>query len=314
MAVAKLRQVRRRIRTVQSTKKITRAMELIAASRIVKAQQRVAAARPYSEEITKVIGNLAAGGADHPLLQTTGAATKLGLIVLTADRGLAGGYNSNVIRVAETRLRKFQLEGGAGYELFCVGRKSQGYFRYRGYSLRGAYLGMSDSPAYEDARTVAGEIMAAYEAGEVDAVEVAYTQFLSASNQRPVLRRLLPVEDFGGDDGGPAAASGNDAGEHGGKAAYEFEPAEPAAILDKLLPRYIEARLFAAMLDAAASEHAARQRAMKAATDNADELIKTLTRTANRARQAEITTEIMEIVGGAEALRQSADEEEEELV
>ena len=320
MAVAKLRQVRRRIRTVQSTKKITRAMELIAASRIVKAQQRVAAARPYSEEITKVIANLASGGTDHPLLTKREEAAKVGIVVLTADRGLAGGYNSNVIRTAESRIRSFESEGGPGgtgvspgdrsYELFLVGRKANGYFRYRGYAIKGAYTGMSDTPSYEDARQVAGEVMAAYEAGEVDLVEVAYTQFLSASTQRPVLRRLLPVEGFDGE--GQDKPGGRSAdGEQAPAAGYEFEPEEPAAILDRLLPRYVEARLFAAMLDASASEHAARQRAMKSATDNADDLIKTLTRVANRARQAEITTEIMEIVGGAEALRQSDEEEEE---
>jgi F-type H+-transporting ATPase subunit gamma len=312
MAVAKLRQVRRRIRSVQSTKKITRAMELIAASRIVKAQQRVAAARPYSEEITKVIANLAATGAEHPLLTKRDPVGKIGLVVLSADRGLAGSYNSNVIRTGESRLRQFQSEGEAGdsrgaagdrgYELFLVGRKAQGYFRFRGYSIKAAYIGMSDTPSYEDAREVAGAVMAAYEAGEADIVEVAYTQFLSAATQRPVLRRLLPVER---PDGNGEATQGSE----GSETAYEFEPEDPTAILDKLLPRYVEARLFAAMLDASASEHAARQRAMKAATDNADDLIKTLSRVANRARQAEITTEIMEIVGGAEALRQSDDEE-----
>ena len=167
---------------------------------------------------------------------------------------------------------------------------------------------MSDLPTYEDARRVAGEVMEAYEAGIVDVVEVVYTEFLSAATQRPVLRRLLPVEGFDGKDG--RGESGGDS-PSGARTAYEFEPVEPAAILDKLLPRYVEARLFAAMLDASASEHAARQRAMKAATDNAGELIKTLTRVANRARQAEITTEIMEIVGGAEALRQADDETED---
>lgn len=310
MAVAKLRQVRRRIRSVQSTKKITRAMELIAASRIVKAQQRVAAARPYAEEITKVIANLSSAGADHPLLVRREQQAKLGLVVLTADRGLAGGYNSNVIRTAEGRIRQAG-QAGQGYELFLVGRKGQGYFRYRGYDIRRAYVGMADTPSYEDARQVAGEVMASYEAGEVDLVEVAYTQFLSVATQRPVLRRLLPVEGFDG-VGGRGGPGGDHGGEAGAAAAYEFEPAEPAAILDRLLPRYVEARLFAAMLDASASEHAARQRAMKAATDNADDLIKTLTRVANRARQTEITTEIMEIVGGAEALRQAAEEEEGE--
>jgi F-type H+-transporting ATPase subunit gamma len=302
MPAAQLREVRRRIRSVQSTKKMTRAMELIAASRIVKAQQRVAAARPYSEEITKVVANLASRGVEHPLLEKRDRLEKIGLVVLNSDRGLAGAYNSNVIRTSEARLRQFQAEEGSGYELFVLGRKGLSYFRFRDYSIKGSYIGMSDSPTYEDARKVAGEVLAAYEAGDVDIVEVAYTQFLSASNQRAVLRRLLPVEEFDGNGGGP-----KDVGEGQEPSPYEFEPEEPAAILDQLLPRYVEARVFAAMLDASASEHAARQRAMKAATDNAEDLIKTLTRVANRARQTEITTEIMEVVGGAEALRQSAD-------
>jgi F-type H+-transporting ATPase subunit gamma len=304
MPAAQLRDVRRRIKSVQSTKKMTRAMELIAASRIVKAQQRVAAARPYAEEIHKVVANLAAKGAEHPLLEKRERLDTIGLVLLTSDRGLAGAYNSNVIRTGEARLRKFQAEEGSGYELFVVGRKGQSYFRFRDYSIKGAYLGMSDRPTYEDAKKVAGEVLAAYEAGEVDIVEVTYTQFLSVSNQRPVLRRLLPVEEFDEDGGGADVGDGQE------PSPYEFEPEDPAAILDQLLPRYLEARMFAAMLDASASEHAARQRAMKAATDNAEDLIKTLTREANRARQSEITTEIMEVVGGAEALRQSADGQE----
>ena len=298
---AQLRVYKRRIRSVTATKKITRAMEMIAASRIVKAQQRVAAARPYAEEIHKVVANLASKGAEHPLLEKRERLDTIGLVVLTSDRGLAGAYNSNVIRTGEARLRRFQAEEGSGYELFVVGRKGLSYFRFRDYSIKGAYLGMSDSPTYDDARNVADEVLAAYEAGEVDIVEVAYTQFLSVSTQRPVLRRLLPVEEFDEDGDEP------DVGDDQESSPYEYEPEEPAAILDRLLPRYVEARMFAAMLDASASEHAARQRAMKAATDNAEELIKTLTRDANRARQSEITTEIMEVVGGAEALRQSAD-------
>ena len=295
MAVAKLRQIRRRIRSVQSTKKITRAMELIAASRIVRAQQRVEASRPYAEQITNVIRNLASGGAgrDHPLLAQRDAVQRVGYVVITADRGLAGAYNSNVIRAAENALRT-DTDLGRDYSLVLVGKKAQGYFRYRGYRIDHAYSEMSDLPSYEDARQVAGEVMKLYESGAVDLVDIAYTQFLSAGTQRPTVRRLIPLEQV--DD---AETAGNEP-----QASYEFEP-EPEGILERLLPRYVEARVFAAMLEASASEHAARQRAMKSATDNADELIKTLTRVANRARQEEITTEIMEIVGGAEALRQA---------
>lgn len=294
MAAAKLRQIRRRIRTVQSTRKITRAMELIAASRIVRAQQRLEAARPYAEQITAVVANLAALSAGgHPLLETRSGIRRVGFVVVTADRGLAGAYNANVIRAAESGLQR-EREVGRDHALVLVGRKGQSYFRFRRYRIDKAYVGMSDLPSYEDAREVADEVVRMYEAGDVDLVHVAYTRFLSAATQRPVVLQLLPVE--------PPPAPAEEAAEV--QAAYEFEP-ELDAILEQLLPRYVEARLFTAMLDASASEHASRQRAMKAATDNADELIRTLTRIANRARQEEITSEIMDIVGGVEALRQA---------
>jgi F-type H+-transporting ATPase subunit gamma len=295
------RVLRRRIKSIQSTKKITRAMELIAASRIVKAQQRVAAARPYSEQITAVMGNLAAGGAglDHPLLQERDPVKKVGFIVISADRGLAGAYNSTVIRTGERALLAHQAEG-RDYELTLSGKKAEGYFRYRDYRIGEAFSGYAEVPSYEDARKVARAAMERYERGSdeeggTDQVELIYTRFLSMGTQKVVNVRLLPLEREAIED---AAASGGD----GPVSAYEFEP-EPAQILERLLPRYVEGRVFAAMLDAAASEQAARQRAMKAATDNAEELIKNLATVANKVRQAGITTEIMEIVGGAEALR-----------
>ena len=302
MASGQERTLRRRIKSVQSTKKITRAMELIAASRIVKAQQRVAAARPYSEQITAVMGNLAAGGAglDHPLLQERDPVRKVGFIVISADRGLAGAYNSTVIRAGERALQAHKNEG-RDYELTLAGRKAEGYFRYRDYRVGDAFSGFSEQPSYEDARTVAQAAMERYQRGSgdeggVDQVELVYTRFFSVGTQRVVNVRLLPLEREAIKD----AAAGGD----GPQAAYEFEP-EPGQILERLLPRYVEGRVFAAMLDAAASEQAARQRAMKAATDNAEELIKNLATVANKVRQAGITTEIMEIVGGAEALRQA---------
>jgi F-type H+-transporting ATPase subunit gamma len=295
------RVLRRRIKSIQSTKKITRAMELIAASRIVKAQQRVAAARPYSEQITAVMGNLAAGGAglDHPLLQERDPVRKVGFIVISADRGLAGAYNSTVIRTGERALLAHQAEG-RDYELTLSGKKAEGYFRYRDYRIGEAFSGYAEVPSYEDARRVAQAAMARYERGSgeeggTDQVELIYTRFLSMGTQKVVNVRLLPLEREAIED---AAAAGGD----GPQAAYEFEP-EPGQILERLLPRYVEGRVFAAMLDAAASEQAARQRAMKAATDNAEELMKNLATVANKVRQAGITTEIMEIVGGAEALR-----------
>jgi F-type H+-transporting ATPase subunit gamma len=292
--------LRRRIKSVQSTKKITRAMELIAASRIVKAQQRVAAARPYSEQVTAVMANLAAGGAglDHPLLAGRDQVKRVGFIVISADRGLAGAYNSTVIRAGERALLAHRAEG-RDYELTLAGRKAEGYFRYRDYRIGEAFSGFSEVPSYENAREVAQAAMARYERGSgeeggVDQVELVYTRFFSMGSQRVVNVRLLPLEREAMAD---AATAGD-----GPQAAYEFEP-EPGQILERLMPRYVEGRVFAAMLDAAASEQAARQRAMKAATDNAQELIKTLSTIANKVRQAGITTEIMEIVGGAEALR-----------
>jgi F-type H+-transporting ATPase subunit gamma len=292
VAGGKERVLKRRIRSVESTKKITRAMELIAASRIVRAQQRVAAARPYSERITEVIRNLAAAGAgsSSPLLNARDEVRTVGFVVVTADRGLAGGYNSSVIRAAERSLQK-EVAEGRDYQLILAGKKAQSYFRFRGYRVDAAFSGFSEQPSYEHAREVAAEVMQRYGAGDVDRVELVYTRFLSVGSQRVESRQFVPL-DTGAVTDVPA---------DGPKADYEFEPS-PDAILEQLLPRYVEARLFAAMLDAAASEHAARQRAMKSATDNAEELIKSLTRVMNRARQESITTEIMEIVGGAEAL------------
>ena len=297
MASGQERVLRRRIRSVQSTKKITRAMELIAASRIVKAQQRVAAARPYSEQITEVIRQLAASGAglDHPLLQPRDQVNNVGFIAITADRGLAGAYNASIIRTVERAVLE-RRGRGAGSSLVVAGKKAESYFRWRGYNLAYAGTGFSEQPHYEDARALAEVVMDTYEQGEIDEVQLVYTRFLSMGSQRVVSRRLLPLD---------TGAIVQRADGEGPSAVYENEP-EPGEILDRLLPRYVEARVFAAMLEAAASEQAARQRAMKAATDNAEDLIKNLSVVANKLRQAGITTEIMEIVGGAEALRQAS--------
>ncbi|HVF33518.1 MAG TPA: F0F1 ATP synthase subunit gamma [Acidimicrobiales bacterium] len=297
MAGGAERILRRRIKSVQSTKKITKAMELIAASRIVKAQARVAAARPYSEQITEVIRNLAAAGAgtSNVLLTPRDEIRTVGFVVIAADRGLSGGYNSTVIRAAERQLQA-DVAAGRRYKLILVGKKSAKYFRFRGYDVEAAFDGFSDEPTYENAREVAQTVVRLYESGEIDQVELAYTQFLSVASQRVQVRRFLPLE---------AAAITETSAPTGPSADYEFEPA-PATILDQIVPRYVESRLFAAMLDAAASQHAAQQRAMKSATDNADELIKVLTRSMNRARQDSITTEIIEIASGAEALAAAA--------
>lgn len=295
MPGGKERELRRRIGSVQSTKKITRAMELIAATRVVKAMQRAGAARPYANHITSVIENLAAGGTevDHPLLRRTDEPRAAGVIAVAGDRGLAGAYNTSVIRAAERRLMDHTGQG-RGYALFCVGRKSARYFRFRNYRVDHAFDGFSDNPGYDDARRVAETVSGAFVGGDVDVVYLVYTEFVSMGVQRVVTRQFLPLEET-------AVIAAEGGGTPEATAAFEMEPS-PEAVLEALLPRYVEARLFGALLDAAASEHASRQRAMKAATDNAEEIITKLSRAMNQARQDAITTEIMEIVGGAEAL------------
>ena len=299
MAGGQERILRGRIRTVQATKKITRAMELIAASRIVKAQQRVAAAVPYSEQITEVVKDLAAAGGStaSPLLAGREAVSNVAYVVITADRGLCGGYNVGVQRAAEGEIKADVLQG-RDYSVIAVGRKAESYFRFRGYKIKAKFSGFSDAPSYADAKEIGQHVVDLFVSGEVDRVELIYTRFISAGSQEVVQRPLVPLErdTVAGGDGRPGVADSE-----APAADFEYEP-DPTTILDSLLPKYIEARIYAALLNAAASEHAFRQRAMKSATDNADELIKNLSRIMNRARQDSITTEIMEIVSGAEAL------------
>ena len=292
MPGGKERALRRRIRSVQSTKKITKAMELIAASRILKAQQRVTAARPYAERITEVIGNLAAGGAGRgsPLLEERPVVGTVAYVVITADRGLCGDYNSTVIRATERSMLRQRAEGRQT-RLITVGRKAESYFRFRGWTIDRSFTGFLDNPEYEDARAIAEFVVPRFEDGEYDLIELAYTRFLSAATQRVSIRRFVPLD--------PAML---EVQREGLAADYEFEPGAQE-ILDRLLPRYAEARLYAALLEGAASFFAAQQRAMKSATDNAEDLIVKYSRAMNRARQDAITTEIMEIVGGAEAMR-----------
>jgi len=291
VAGGKERVLRRRITSVQSTKKITRAMELIAATRVAKAQQRATQARPYAEQITGVIQDLAEGGAnvDHPLLAQPEKVRKVAFVVMTSDRGLAGAYNSSIIRTAEREIQALRAEG-KDYALIVIGKKAESYFKFRHFRMDAVFTDMSDTPHFEDARRVAEVVSDLFVDGDVDQVELIYTRFVSMATQQVAVRRFLPLQTRERDDRSEALAS------------FEFEPSAEG-VLTSLLPRYVEARLFAALLDAAASEHASRQRAMKAATDNAEELILTLSRAMNRARQDSITTEIMEIVSGAEALR-----------
>ncbi|MFZ4812613.1 MAG: F0F1 ATP synthase subunit gamma [Ilumatobacteraceae bacterium] len=297
MAGGQERILRGRIRSVQATKKITRAMELIAASRIVKAQQRVAQAVPYSEQITEVVKDLAAAGgaSQSPLLAGRDTVRTVAYVVISADRGLCGGYNAGVQRAAEGEIKAGVL-AGTDYTIIALGRKAEGYFRFRGYNIGATFGGFSDSPTYAHAKEVGQLVMDLYTSGAVDRVELVYTRFISAGSQEVVQRPLVPL-----DRDTVAGGDGKAVGADGVAADFEFEP-DPGTILDTLLPRYVEARIYAALLNAAASEHAFRQRAMKSATDNAEELIKNLSRIMNRARQDSITTEIMEIVSGAEAL------------
>ena len=296
---AQLRVYRRRIRSVQSTKKITRAMELIAASRIVKAQQRVEAAQPYAKQITRVLSALASQSStlDHPLLQEQSEDKRAAVLVVTSDRGLAGGYNANALKTA-AQLEELLRSEGKEPVPFVVGRKGLGFYRFRNRHVEQSWTGFSEQPSYQDAREVADALIEAFiktdEEGGVGEIHVVHTEYVSALTQRPTANRVLPlvVEEVEAEDAST---------DEGALPLYEFEP-NAETLLDSLLPRYVQTRVYAALLESAASESASRRRAMKAATDNADELIKSLTRAANSARQAEITQEISEIVGGASAL------------
>ena len=289
---AKLRVVRRRIRSVQSTKKITRAMELIASSRIVRAQTRVEASRPYAEQLTKAMEDVASRSSsiDDPLLEHREHATKIGVLVITSDRGLAGAYNANVLKIAEQHLREIRA-GDTEPVLYVVGKKGVGYFRFRGVPMQDSWQGFSEVPPYEKAEVVGRQLIKDFADETIDELHCAYTDFRSAFTLRATSKRFLPIA--------PEEVTGT--APDTVPAEYLFEP-EPAEILEHLLPQYVITKVYAALLESAASENASRRRAMKAATDNADDLIKVLTRQANRARQDEITTEILEIVGGAEAL------------
>jgi F-type H+-transporting ATPase subunit gamma len=297
MAVS-LREYRARIKSTESMKKITRAMELIAASRIIKAQQRANSAAPYARELTRAVSAVATySNVDHPLTTEPETAERAAVLVVTSDRGLAGAYSSSVIREAESLVEKLREEGKT-VDLYISGRKGEGYYKFRGRPVVEAWTGHSDQPTYDVAKEIGSTLIEAFLAGQGDGaagvheVHLVYTQFKSMLVQEPHAVRLLPLE----------VVEGAEAPEPGDVLPlYEFEPS-PEAVLDGLLPQYVESRVFFALLQAAASELAARQKAMKSATDNADELIKKFTRIANQARQAGITQEISEIVGGVNAL------------
>ncbi|MGH2768048.1 MAG: F0F1 ATP synthase subunit gamma [Acidimicrobiales bacterium] len=286
---AKVREIRRRIRSVKSTQQITRAMELIAASRIVKAHARALRARPFAQAIGEMMEMLA-GEVPSPLLVEREPVRGVGVIVVTSDRGLCGAYNSNVLREAE-RTRRREAEAGRRVEVTAVGRKAISYFRFRRVPLAGEFSGVSEAPRYADAQKIAARAIEAYVSGGLDRVHIAYTDFVSTFLQRSRVTQILP----------PARAR-ETTREPALRALFEYEP-EPAELLEALLPRYVEVKVYAALLESSASEHAARRRAMKSATDNAEDLLKVLTQDVNRARQGEITAELADIVGATEALR-----------
>ncbi|MDQ3760256.1 MAG: F0F1 ATP synthase subunit gamma [Actinomycetota bacterium] len=311
---AQLRLLRRRIRSIQSTKKITKAMELIATSRIARAQARVEASRPYAQEITKVLSALAsaAGTLDHPLLVERENPTRAAMLVVTSDRGLCGGYNANLIRAAE-ELHALLREESKSVTLYLIGRKAVSYYTFRQRPIQQSWTGFSEQPSYADAAKAGNVLVSAFLTGAddegdgpgpdgvpgVDELHIVYTEFRSMLTQTPQARRIAPLEVEYVEDNEqeqPQRPRSDSPAP-----LYEFEP-DADELLAHLLPKYINTRIYAALLEAAASEQAARRQAMKAATDNATDLIADLTREANQARQGQITQEISEIVGGAEAL------------
>ncbi|GAA4675184.1 F0F1 ATP synthase subunit gamma [Phytohabitans rumicis] len=306
---AQVRVLRQRIRTAKSMKKITKAMELVATSRIAKAQARVAASLPYAQAITGVLTALASNAnIDHPLLTARPRVRRAGILVITSDRGLAGGYSSNAIKTAESLIARLRADGKEPV-LYVVGRKGVTYYRFRNRPIEANWTGFSEQPSFADARTIGETLISSFVQGAdddhegpgpdgvlgVDELHIVYTQFQSLMTQTPVCRIIGPMEV----EDRPRS--------EGLLPAYEFEP-EAEALLDALLPKYINTRIYAALIESAASESAARRRAMKSATDNAEEMIQNYTREMNSARQAGITQEISEIVGGANALAAAGSE------
>ncbi|MER6213209.1 MULTISPECIES: F0F1 ATP synthase subunit gamma [unclassified Streptomyces] len=294
---AQLRVYKRRIRAVTATKKITKAMEMIAASRIVKAQRKVAASMPYATELTRAVTAVATGSnTKHALTTEVEAPTRAAVLLITSDRGLAGGYSSNAIKQADRLIERLRAEGKE-VDSYIVGRKGVAYYGFRERKVADSWTGFTDSPAYADAKRVAAPLIEAIQKetaeGGVDELHIVYTEFVSMMTQNAVDSRMLPLSLD------QAQEETSTKGEV--LPLFEFEPSAED-VLDALLPRYVESRIYNALLQSAASEHAARRRAMKSATDNAGDLIKSLSRLANAARQAEITQEISEIVGGASAM------------
>ena len=300
---AQLRVYRQKIKSAQTTKKITRAMELISASRIYKAQQRLTAASPYSRAITRAVSAVATfSNIDHPLTTEPAEIRRSAVVIFTSDRGLAGAFSTNVLKEAE-QLTQLLKDQGKEIVYYLVGRKSVSFFSFRKRAAIRSWTGGTDLPVFTTAEEIAKEVVGLfntdYSAGGVDEIHLVYNKFVSMISQEPQVVRLLPLEVVEGVE---------TPGDSEIFPLYEFEP-DASKVLDALLPVYIESRIFNAMLQSAAAEHAARQKAMKSATENADKLIKNYTRLSNSARQSEITQQISEIVGGADALVDTSDKE-----
>lgn len=292
--MANLRDIKDRITSVRSTRQITRTMEMVATAKIRKAQERIESARPYALSMVEVLGNVArfVHGATHPLLETHPERKRALVITVSSDRGMAGAFNSNILRLSEDIIRR---EGAAdvAVDVIAVGKKAIGYYRYRGIEPVASYRDISDKPTFADAKAIADHVIAAYSACELDAVHVVFNRFKNVAEQRPETHQLLPIEHNVIETAADELTAINP--------EYLFEPSA-AAVLERLLPTYVETLIYRALMESAAAEQGARRTAMKSATDNANDMINTLTRSYNRARQAAITNEIAEIVGGAAAL------------
>jgi F-type H+-transporting ATPase subunit gamma len=296
--MATLRDIQKRIGSVQSTRQITRTMEMVATARIRRAQERIESARPYALAMVEVLGNVVrfVPDAKHPLLEVHPERKRVLVISITSDRGLAGAFNSTIIRMTENRMVE-EAAAGAEVDLIGVGKKVINFFRYRGVGMISEWRDMSDKPTAAQAREIAKLVIDRYTSGEADAVYVMFNRFKSIAEQRPEMHQLLPIEHT------QLEAAEAQVDQSGVVPEYLFEPSA-SDVLDDLLPRYVETLIYRALLESAAAEQGARRTAMKSATDNASEMITTLTRQYNRARQAAITTEISEIVGGAAALEE----------
>ena len=292
--MATLRDIKASISSMNSTRQITRTMEMVATAKIKKAQERIESARPYALAMMEVLENVArfVRGVSHPLLELHPERRRIVAIAITSDRGMCGAFNSNILRLTEEIIGR-ETEAGVEVALISVGKKAVSYFRYRGVEPMATYRDISDKPTFADARSIAEHVIEAYTAGEIDGVEIVFNRFKSVAEQRPEIHELLPVAK--------AVVEADDAGVDTITPEYIFEP-DAKSVLERLLPTYVETLIYRALMESAAAEQGARRTAMKSATDNANEMVTTLTRSYNRARQASITNEIAEIVGGAAAL------------